>query len=201
MAILDGELTHKMTELWVCYSEDPKVEVPAELAGCGWVPVEKCVTRAGADKVCIRSLSPSEWARYRDEVRKFGDGTAMLYATTTGAFRHSGMKKRSEVRDWVHKLSTVSGDKAVANAHDLLGLRIIGLTRALPTESAYEYARLVLGYEVEQPDVPAEQGDEGEAAAGRESPEPGADGRELVEDLEAEEGAGASGRRKSRRAI
>lgn len=199
MAILDGELTHKMTELWVVYSEDPKVSVPEELAGCGWVPLDKCVTRPGADKVCIRSLSPSEWARYRDEARKFGDGTAMLYATTTATIKHAGFKKRSEVRDWVHKLSTVSGNKALSNAHDLLGMRIIGLTRALPTDAAYEYARLVLGYEVEQPNLPPEA-DEVSAPSGPESPEPGADGRELVEDLDAEEGAGASGRRKSDRA-
>lgn len=199
MAIIEGNLTLKSSQLWVVYSEDPSVECPPELKGCGWVPAEDCRLKPGATKLFIRSLSPNEWARYRDE-HKLGEGTAMLYATTTGTLRVGESKKKSDATSLVMLLSVATDDpkrKGLASAHDLLGLRIIGLTRMVPVEKTYKYARIVLGYD-DGENIPSsaelEDGDKRVEPDGTPSPSDGVDGVELDDD---EEGPGTSGRRKS----
>lgn len=148
---LEGALKTEETELTVVWSEDPAVEVPAELVGCGWVPADKCRLKRGADRVVIRALGPHEWARYRDKKGADGDGTAMLFITETGTVRVNDAKKRSATRTWVQALSMVveggQNAKGAAHAHDLLGMRIIGLSRGVPVENTYRYARIILGYE------------------------------------------------------
>lgn len=201
MALIEGNLTLQSQQLWVVYSEDPSVECPPELEGCGWVPAERCRIKSGATKVFIRSLSPNEWARYRDEHR-LGEGTAMLYATTTGTLRVGESKRKSDATMLVHLLSVATKDAGrpgLEFAHDLLGMRIIGLTRMVPVANTYKYARLLLGYEdPEQVPSSAEPADDETPSkpTGTPSPIDGVDGFEL-EDEDDEEGPGTSGRRKS----
>lgn len=194
MAIIQGDLTLKTTELLVVYSEDPSVEVPERLKGCGWVPASECRLKKGADQLLIRSLSPEgEWPRYRDLLRSEGEGTAELYLTTTGTLKANGSKKKSEARLFVQRLSLAIDNgnaKGASKAHHLLAMRIMGLTKAVPVESTYTYARIALGYE---PDIERGDEDEAPASSAKASPPPGADGFEL----DPEEGAGTSGPLKS----
>lgn len=192
MAIIQGDLTLKTTELLVVYSEDPSVEVPEHLIGCGWVPAAECRLKRGADQLLIRSLSPEgEWPRYRDILRSEGEGSAEAYLTATGTLKANNSKKKSEARLFVQRLSLAidhGNSKGASKAHHLLAMRIIGLTKAVPVESTYTYARIALGYE---PDI--ERDEEETPVAGKASPPPGADGFEL----DSEEGTGTSGATKS----
>ena len=170
MGVLKGDLLIKATHIDVVYSEDPDVKVPEELTGCGWVDAEKCDVKRGADVVTIRALSPSEWAKYRDTAAAEGRGSALLYVTRTGVLRVNRSKKSSEARAWVDRLSMAVNDGNIpgaAEAHDLLAMRVIGLTRAVPVENTFKAARVLLGYEEAPGDAaPAPESEFGEEGTG-----------------------------------
>ena len=188
MAVLEGELERKDTELTVVFSEDPAVSVPAggsagvpDLRKCGWVPADQCTLRRGATQVQIRALSPGEWAKYKDIRDAEGRGSAYLYACRTGVVKVNSAKRASESRAWVDRLSMVTNTEKsphAADAFDLLALRVIGLTRAIPVESTYEAGRVILGLEAELAGGDEEGEADGEAKAedGRAGDEEGPDG-------------------------
>lgn len=141
MGVLTGATTVKTSEEEVVWSEDPAVEVPAHLRGCGWVPLSECRDRPGADVLRIRSLTPAERTRSRDLWARSGEASMNAYIASAAVIQHN-RQKNARVRAFVEVL-----EQREVVMLDLLAARILCLTRGVDPAETYERARSTLRVE------------------------------------------------------
>lgn len=157
MAILHGSVTtRKDSEEDVVYSEDPDVVVPDELRGCGWVPVDLCQTKPGADVVRHGGVGAAKKTAARDLWQRFGEARMNHFLAEAAVTRVNKERQADKIKKWIDTLAMQN-----PMALDLLGRRIDLVTMGLDPAAGHKFARAALGYP--EP-APKEVADEGEGS-------------------------------------
>lgn len=141
------------------YTEDPDVEVPAALEGCGWVLESECRAKKGADKVRTRILAPSEVRLHQGVVRDGGAWVGYAYALERAVLSVNGSKKSSVKAAFLDSLMLANGADAEgpqgrvgATAYELLALRVLARTNSKPISLYHKTARAKLGVDEPHPE-------------------------------------------------
>lgn len=144
MSVLRGGPTLRDTEEDLVFSEDADVEVPAHLAGCGWVPAGECKASAGADVVRVRAATSSEKTASRDRWSRGGEASKNAFLVSRCLLRHNRATAKKSPDALGAFVAALEQQNPVAL--DLLARRIEDLTMGVDPAEGYAFARRVLGY-------------------------------------------------------
>lgn len=143
------------------WSEDPKVDVPAHLKGCGWVPLEECTDKPGAEVLRVRRIRPGERTTGRDLWARKGEAAMHVYTARCMVIAVNRNKAPAKIAAHLDHLELSDVIKI-----DLLAKRGFLRARGVDPSEGYAVCREALGYPPLEP--VEEEGAEAEGGEGAE---------------------------------